>query len=648
MLMKRKMVIPTLTRNKLREIRGNRDFWILVSMLCGATFLHYYTPQIGPLASYPLAQYAVVRVMFVLAIISATSTFGHTGGLIALAISALLMLPCVFLLSSHPVDDLAEVIAVAIIGYLVVWMLGGKQRAVSRLKTIRAINTALTQSLELERILNDVLDRILEVMNVEAGAVYLLDEEEQGLTLIAHRHLPAEITECANGLKSARMLAHYKGLEHQLAMPLRSEGKVNALLVIGSPEPCPSFHREVKLMTTICNEIGMVIKNARLLQDFDRQLQVARCMYEVVEEITTELELDKVLPKVMQIAEELVGADGGVVALWDEKRNVIIYPYLHNLPRELAEVTVSEGEGLSGEVMATGRLIIVDDYQTYAKAVPEFVQAGLVSVVAVPIVSGVRTFGALSLFTFDESKKLFAGDLAILTGIGRQAGIAIENAYLYDNMRFYARRITRAQESERRRIARELHDDTIQSLVGLSRRLEALAASYGQLPETTPQRIREIHEQVDEMIQRVRRFSQDLRPSILDDLGLLPTLEELTADLNRAGLQAELQTVGEKRRLASEVELTFFRIAQEASNNILKHAQATKVVTTVELADGTIKMIIRDDGKGFKPPTPINHLAAMGKLGVVGMCERARLLGGTLVVQSEPGQGTKVIVSAPI
>jgi signal transduction histidine kinase len=478
--------------------------------------------------------------------------------------------------------------------------------------------------------------------------VYLLDEEEQGLTLVAQRNLPDEITECADGLKSARMLAHYEGLKHQLAMPLRSEDKVTGLLAIGSPEPCPSFQREVKLMNTICNEIGMVIKNARLLQDVDRQLQIERCMCEVVEEITTELELDKVLPKVMQIAQELVGADGGIVALRDEKRNAIIYPYLHNLPRELAEVTVSEGEGLSGEVMATGRLITVDDYQTYAKAVPEFVQAGLVSVVAVPIVSGVRTFGALSLFTFSEADHSFDGDLAILAGIGRQAGIAIENAYLYDNMRFYARRITRAQENERRRIARELHDDTIQSLVGLSRQLEALAASYEQRPETTPQRIEDIHESVDNMIQRVRRFSQDLRPSTLDDLGLLPTLEELIADLNRVGLQAELRVVGGRRRLPSEVELTFFRIAQEALNNVMKHAQATQVVTTVELSDSAIRMTIQDNGKGFKPPTPINHLAAMGKLGVIGMYERVRLVGGTLSVQSEPGQGTTVIVKAPI
>ena len=639
---------PTLTRNRLKEIAGRRDFWMFVSTLAGAVFLHYYAPQTGPLSPYPLAQYAVVRIMFILAIIGATATFGHTGGLLALAVVALLMLPRVLLISPHPVEDLAEVVSVAIIGHLVVWMLGGKQRAVSRLKAIGAINVALTKSLELDQILNDVLDRILEVMKVEAGAVYLLDEQDQGLSILAHRNLPAEITECANGLKSARMLTHYEGLQHQLAMPLRSEGKINGLLVIGSRKPNPSLDREVKLMTTICNELGMVIKNAQLLQDVDRQLQIERSMYEVVEEITTELELDKVLPKVMRIAEELVGADGGIVALWNEEIDAIVYPYLHNLPRELAEVTVSEGMGLSGEVMATGRLIVVDDYQTYAKAIPEFVQAGLASVVAVPIVSGAKTFGALSLFTFDEAGNPFARDLAILAGIGRQAGIAIENAYLYDNMRFYARRITRAQESERRRIARELHDDTIQSLVGLSRRLEALGTSCGQVPDTTRQLIREIHELVDDMIGRVRRFSQDLRPSTLDDLGLLPTLEELTADLNRAGLQAELRVVGGKRRLASEVELTFFRIAQEASNNILKHAQATNVVTTVELADSAIRMTVQDDGTGFAPPAPINHLAATGKLGVIGMYERARLLGGTLVVQSEPGQGTKVVVSAPV
>jgi signal transduction histidine kinase len=150
------------------------------------------------------------------------------------------------------------------------------------------------------------------------------------------------------------------------------------------------------------------------------------------------------------------------------------------------------------------------------------------------------------------------------------------------------------------------------------------------------------------MIKRVRRFSQDLRPSILDDLGLLPTLEELTADLNRQdGLQAEFRIRGGERRLSSEMELTLFRIAQEALNNVRKHAGASRVVTTVELSDSAVKVTVEDDGKGFNPPTLTDHPTHVGKLGLIGMHERARLLGGTLVVNSEPGRGTRVIVSVP-
>ena len=635
-------------QERWKRIVSNPSFWILVVVLTGTTFLHYCTPQIRLLASYPITRHAAERIMFIVAVISATFTFGYVGGLITLALVVLLMLPRVFLISLHPVDAFVEVIATALIGYLAVWMLGSKQRAVSRLKTINAITTVLTRSLELEQILNDVLDRILDVMNVEAGAVYLLDKEEQGLTLVAHRNLPAEVIETASGLKSARMLTRCEGLKYQLAMPLRSKGKVNGLLVVGNPKPCPALRREVKLVTTICNAIGVVVENARLCQDIARQLQIERCVCEVVEEITSELELDRVIPKVMQIAERLVGADGGVVALWDEERNVITYPYLHNLPQALAEVTVSEGEGLSGEVMNTGRPIVIDNYQTYAKAVPAFVQAGLTSVVAVPIVSGVRTFGALSLFSINETKKFSDRDVTILTAIGRQAGIAIENAYLYENMRFYARRITHAQENERQRIARELHDDTIQSLIVVSRRLETLAASDERLPEAITQGIKELRELTGGVIQRVRRFSQDLRPSILDDLGLLPALEELTTDLNRqAGLQAEFQVLGTKRRLSSEVELTLFRIAQEALNNVRKHAQATRVVLTVEFINGAVQMTVQDDGKGFIPPKLTEHLVAVGKLGLLGMYERARLIGGMLTVESAPGQGTRVIVKVP-
>ncbi len=650
-------------RDRLSEIIGRRSFWLILAVLVGGALFHYLIPQ----TSYALAQHTVERIVLLLPVAGAAFAFGRQAGLVTLGIVVLLMLPRVFLISPHPLDSLVEAIVTTVAGYLLVWMARERKEsgepsredclesekscrdAISRLKAVNSVTTALTQSFNLEQTLEDILDKVLEVLDVEAGAVYLLDEEEQGLTLVARRNLPREIVEETDGLKSARMLAHHDALECKLAGPLRSKGKVNGLLFVGDSLACPVLSREEDLLNTICNTTGVFVENVRLYHERARQLQLERSVYQVVKEVSSELELDKVLPKVMSIAVSLLEADGGVVALLDQERNVITYPYLHHLPPELADVKVSTGEGLSGEVMATGRPTVIDDYQTYPRAVPDFLQAGLTSVAAVPIVSGERIFGALSVLSIKKARGFSDRDVAILTAIGRQSGIAIENAYLYENMRFYARRITQAQENERKRIARELHDDTIQSLVALSRRLEALATSNDLMPESTAQHVSELQAATGDVIKRVRRFSQDLRPSILDDLGLLPTLEELTSELGRQdGLQTEFRVVGEERRLSSEAELTLFRIAQEALNNVRKHAQATRVTTTVKMGDSAINMTVQDDGQGFRPPTLIEHPASVDKLGLIGMHERARLLGGTLVVDSEPGRGTTIIVNVPI
>jgi len=525
----------------------------------------------------------------------------------------------------------------------------GSRDAVARLKTLNEVTTALTQSFNLEQTLDDILDRVLDLVGVRAGAIYLLQSEEQGLTLVAHRNLPPEVVKEPDGLKSSRMLARHDELQCKLAGPLRAKGQINGLLFVGDRRSCPILRQDEELLDTICNTMGVFVENVRLYQERTRQLQIERSVIEVTEEVTSELELDRVLPKVMEIAVDLAKADGGAIALLDEERNVIRYPYLHHLPPELADVTVSKGEGLSGEVMATGEPMVIDNYRTYRNAIPAFVDAGLNSVLVVPIVSGERTFGALSVLSIDQAEAFSDREVAILTAIGREAGIAIENAYLYENMRFYARQITQAQESERRRIARELHDDTIQSLVALSRRLEAIATSENLSSEKVADDIAELQEATGQIIKRVRRFSQDLRPSILDDLGLLPTLEELTASLNRQdGLRAEFRVKGEERRLSSEMELTLFRIAQEALNNVRKHADADHVITTVEISEGAVKMTVEDDGRGFSPPTLTDHPTAATKLGLIGMHERARLLGGSLAVKSKPGQGTKIVVNVPV
>ena len=370
---------------------------------------------------------------------------------------------------------------------------------------------------------------------------------------------------------------------------------------------------------------------------------------EIAEEITSELELDRILPKVLEIAEEMVGADSGVIALLDQEKNLVGYPYIHNLPQELAEVAVPIETGLAGEVITTGHPAVVEDYRQYPRAIPEFVEAGVVSALAVPIVSGDQSFGTLALFGLDATKSFSDRDVVTLAGIGRQAGIAIENARLYENMRFYARKITQAQEDERNRIARELHDDTIQMLIVISRRLGVLASLPEPHSETAMRHLESLQDLTSDALGSVRRFVQNLRPSTLDHLGLVVTLEGLTNDLmEKDGIDTDLQVVGEARRLMPEEELVLFRIAQEAFSNVRRHAKASQATVQMEFHPDRVRMVVEDNGQGFSAPDRIGDLVSTGRLGLIGMHERARLLGGTLQVESEAGMGTAVIVDVPV
>ena len=370
---------------------------------------------------------------------------------------------------------------------------------------------------------------------------------------------------------------------------------------------------------------------------------------EIAEEITSELELDRILPKVLRIAEEMVGADGGVIALFDQEKNLVGYPYIHNLPQELSDVTVPIEEGLAGEVMSTGHPAVVEDYRKYPRALHAFVQAGVVSVVAVPVVSGDQSFGTLALFSLDAAKSFSNGYVAALVGIGRQAGIAIENARLYENMRFYARRITQAQEDERKRIARELHDDTIQMLIVISRRLGVLASLPEPLSEIALRHLQSLLDLVGDTLKSLRRFVQDLRPPTLDHLGLVATLEGLTDDLReKDGIDTRVDIVGKARRLKPEEELVLFRIAQETLSNVRRHSRASQVTVHMEFCPERVRMVVEDNGQGFNAPERIGDLVSTGRLGLIGMYERAHLLGGTLQVESEAGMGTSVVVDVPV
>jgi signal transduction histidine kinase len=237
--------------------------------------------------------------------------------------------------------------------------------------------------------------------------------------------------------------------------------------------------------------------------------------------------------------------------------------------------------------------------------------------------------------------------LDLLSTVAHEVRVAVENARLsrqrQESLQSYVRQVTQAQEDERLRIARELHDETAQELVHLTRKLEELRGSAD--PGQTAA-IESLLSKTRTIIQAVRRYSRDLRPSILDDLGLLAAIEMVIEDLGqRLHDGARLQVVGTPRRLDGTVELALFRIAQEALRNVEKHSNAASATVEMDFCDDEIRLSIADDGKGFELGTNTSDLLRRGKLGFVGMKERAELVGGVFQMESSPGAGTQITVT---
>ncbi|MDD5510410.1 MAG: PAS domain S-box protein [Dehalococcoidales bacterium] len=223
-----------------------------------------------------------------------------------------------------------------------------------------------------------------------------------------------------------------------------------------------------------------------------------------------------------------------------------------------------------------------------------------------------------------------------------------ERERLKENLQLYVTEITKAQEEERKRIARELHDDTVQSLLTLGINIETIIRTEKRMPLSLIEKLRNIQRTTRSIADGVRRFSHNLRPDLLDELGISVALELLAKESElTGGPHTTVKKIGYELRLPSEQELLLFRIAQEALNNVKKHSQATEASIEVCFARKKVRLCVNDNGIGFDPPQELSNLARKGKLGLVSVSERVRLLDGSLRIDSHKGKGTTVVVDFP-
>ncbi|MFH2038105.1 MAG: PAS domain S-box protein, partial [Chloroflexota bacterium] len=384
-------------------------------------------------------------------------------------------------------------------------------------------------------------------------------------------------------------------------------------------------------------------------EEIRQRVEELGILQKTVLDITAAQNLPGLLESIVERACQLLGAAGGGLYLNDpdkaEARCVVSY----KTPSNYVGTVLKHGEGLAGKVAQSGQTINITNYQEWSGRSPAFEQEQTFSaVLGVPLLWGGQVTGVIDLLHYEAGKSFSQADEELAGLFAGHAAIAIENSRLLDasqageeQIRTLSTRLAEAEENERRRIARELHDQVGQSLSALSINMNIM---HSQIPDYLPGFKRRLEDSlmlIDQTTDHIRNLMSELRPAVLDDYGLKAALDWAAGSVaSRTNLK--LLVEGECKRFPPRVEISLFRIAQEALGNITRHAHARKVKILLTQDGPDMSMAITDDGVGFDP----SAIAATEKSGwgLRLMAERAESIGASLQVESRPGQGTTITV----
>ena len=450
------------------------------------------------------------------------------------------------------------------------------------------------------------------------------------------------------------------GVHGYAGLPLITGGRVLGVLSILFGEPKTFTDEDKEIMSLLAGHGAIAISNARLYEDVEHRRREAEALAELASDINATLDLNVILRRVGEKAVDMCGADLAWVGLREPGSNSIALRYWPGERRQVqCGVRIEPGKGMGGQVLLSGRPIRTDNYAEDPRFTKDYLDIARAEEVVTALVVPIPGEGGVEglLHVQNCSPRPFTDqDEARLTRLASQAALAINNARLHEReqqaraaaeasrevLRRVSTQLVDAQEAERRQIARELHDEIGQTLTGLKLTLEAAARSR---PSAARARLGEAQAQTHELMKRVRRLSLDLRPTMLDDLGLVPALlwqlERYTAQTK---VRVTFEHAGvEGRRFAPAVETAAFRIVQESLTNVARHSGATEATVRLWSTDEMLGVQVEDAGVGFDArPAAVAHSS-----GLSGMRERAVSLGGDLTLDSSPGAGTRVTCELP-
>ena len=546
-----------------------------------------------------------------------------------------------------------------------------------RLERLIEVGRSLVAELHLPNILDRVLEVAREITGARYAALGILDEEkrelEQFLTvgideeqrnrigvlprghgvlgLLIRDPKPLRLEDVGSHPDSYGFPPDHPPMTTFLGAPVLIRGEAWGNLYLTDKASGPFTEEDEEALLVLADWAAIAIENARLYEGVERRRhELERAVHgleattEIARALAGETELERVLELIVKRGRALVEATAVVIMLL-EGEELVVKATAGDISPSAEGAHVPIAGSLSGGVVLTGRPERIKDVQGQLKRQP-VVMAGATSALLVPLVFRGAVHGVLTAFDrrsegpefTDEDERLMAGFAA-----SAAAAVATAKSVAEDRLRLSIE----ASEQERKRWARELHDDTLQGLAGLGVMLGSALRSGSE--ESTRKGVEAAIEQIREEAAKLRALIAELRPAALDEIGLRAAVEglvERTASTQGLDVTAEIALSSDDEgapRLAPEVESTAYRIVQEGLTNVAKHAGASTAEIRIAEADGRLEVAVRDDGRGFEPSAPRTGF------GLTGMRERVEMLGGTLAVESSPaGLGTLVRASVPV
>lgn len=552
------------------------------------------------------------------------------------------------------------------------------QQRIDELTTLSMISQAITSTLNLESTLTIITDHAIRLLNATAASVVLHDKIRsdlwfnaasggvsdflrgvrlatgQGIVgwVIAHGE-PALVPDVSKDPRFFGKIDQQTGFSTRsvICVPLQTEKQTTGAIEVMNKKSGSFTQEDLRLLTWLATPATIAIENARLFEAESAAREQAEILREATTTLTSTLNLDRVLNSILDYLERVVPCDNAYVFLQNRE-------WLHVVAAKGAALTQERPVGnryqadtpVYQEIRNTGRPVILADAQDDPRFNMWTGNDDVRGWMGVPLIASNKVIGCLTL----DSQQVAAygqDEARLAQAFANQATVAIQNARLFEQvqaghqqLQSLSRRLVQVQETERRHIARELHDEAGQSLTSLMVGLRLLERDVGH-PENVIERVNQLKSMTNDVLENLHRLAINLRPASLDHLGLIAALRQYIETFSRQyNIKTQFEVVGlDDKRLPPTVETNLYRIVQEALTNVVRHARASRVDVLLERRGDQMVTIIEDNGVGFDAEAA----GQSGRLGLLGMRERAEMLGGTLAIESTIGSNTTIYVEVP-